>query len=145
MKRFHFRLQSVLKWRLLQLELEEEKLQELFRERQQLEDSRASLEAAKAEAERSVLGAHSVTACELAALDTHRRWLAAQQQRLAKQREECNARIEAQQERVRKAEHHLKLLEKLKERRLAEWSAAVDKEYQALAEEVYLAQWPRSR
>jgi len=144
MKRFHFRLQSVLKWRFLQLELAEEKLQELFNERQRLEDSRASLEAAKAEAERSVLGAQRVAAYELAALDTHRRWLATQQQRLAEQTEDCKARIAAQRERVRNAERDLKVLEKLKERRLTEWSAAVDKEYQALAEEVYLAQWQRS-
>lgn len=143
MKRFSFRLQNVLKWRLLQLELEEEKLQELFGELQRLLDLRGSLEAAKAEAERSVLGAQAVAAYELVALDSHRRWVAARQQRLARQAHECQIRIDAQRERVRKAEQDLKLLEKLRERRHGQWSAEVDKAYQALAEEVYLAQWQR--
>jgi len=143
MKRFSFRLQNVLKWRLLQLELEEAQLERLFGGLRSLEAQQAALEAGKTEAERSVLGAETVEAHELAALDAHRRWVAAQQALLARQVVEHNARIAAQKERVRKAEQNLKLLEKLKERRLSEWSAAVEKEYQALAEETFLAQWQR--
>lgn len=144
MKRFNFRLQNVLKWRLLQVETSEEKLQEFLRELRTLEAQQASLEAAKAEAERSVLEAKQVEAQDLAALDTHRRWVAAQQQRLARHARECDTRISAQREQVRKAERNLKLIEKLRARRLGEWSAAVDKEFQALAEEAFLARWPRS-
>lgn len=144
MKRFRFRLESVLKWRQLQLELEEEKLQERFTELRGLEQRAAALEAGKVEAERTVLGAKTVEAGELAALDAHRRWVAAQRERLARAVQDCQKRIEEQRGRVRKAEQNLKLLEKLKERRLVQWTAAVEKEYQALAEEVYLAQWQRS-
>jgi flagellar FliJ protein len=144
MKRFRFRLESVLKWRLLQLELEEEKLQEQFTELRGLEQRQETLAAGKAEAERAVLGAKTVEAGELAALDAHRRWVAAQRERLARAVLECQKRIEEQRGRVRKAEQNLKLLEKLRQRRLVEWTAAVEKEYQALAEEAYLGQWQRS-
>ena len=143
MKRFHFRLESVLRWRLLQLELEEEKLQERFAELRALEQRREKLEAGKVEAERTVLGARTVPAEELAALDAHRRWVASQREQLARAVLDCQKRIEEQRGRVRKAEQNVKLLEKLKERRLAQWSAAADKEYQALADDVYLAQWQR--
>ena len=144
MKRFSFRLQNVLKWRLLQLELAEEKLQELFSEARRLEARQISLAEGKAAAERSVLAARTVPAQELAALDAHRRWTAAQQERLARQLLDCQGRITAQREQVRKAEQNLKLLEKLRERRLAEWTAALEKEYQALGEEAFLAQWQRA-
>jgi len=144
MKRFSFRLQNVLKWRLLQLELAEEKLQELFGEARSLEARQVSLAEGKAAEEHSVLNAKTVPAQELAALDAHRRWTAAQQERLARQLLDCQGRIAAQREQVRKAEQNLKLLEKLRERRLAEWTFALEKEYEALGEEAFLAQWQRA-
>ncbi|MBM3745156.1 MAG: hypothetical protein FJW34_05110 [Acidobacteria bacterium] len=144
MKRFSFRLQNVLKWRLLQLELAEEKLQELFSEARNLEARQISLAESKAAAEGSVLTARTVAGQELAALEAYRRWTAAQQERLARQLLDCQGRIAAQREQVRKAEQNLKLLEKLRERRLAEWTFALEKEYEALGEEAFLAQWQRA-
>ena len=145
MKRFRFRLESVLRWRQLQLELEEEKLQQRFAELRALEQRQTALEAARAEAERTVLGAKAVAAEELAALDAHRRWVALQRERLAQAVADCQRRIQEQRAQVRKAEQNLKLLEKLKERRLGQWWAGLEKEFQALGEETYLAQWPRER
>jgi hypothetical protein len=143
MERFRFRLESVRKWRHLELELEEAKLQGLFTELRGLEAHQAALAAGKAEAERSVLTAKTVPAQQLAALDDHRQWVATQQALLAHRVAGCNARIVAQRERVRKAEQNLELLNRLKQRRLTEWSAEVDKEYQTLAEEAFLAGWRR--
>ncbi len=143
MRRFRFRLESVLKWRLLQLELEEEKLQELFAELRALEARQAALAEAQHEAERSVLSLAIIEAQQLAALEAHRQWVAAERSRLAEQQAQCAARITSQRECVRKAEQNLELLERLKQRRLTAWSAEVDKEYQALAEEVFLATWHR--
>lgn len=141
MKRFRFRLESVLKWRRLQLELEEEKLQERFTQLRALERRAATLEVGKVEAERSVLAARTVEAGELAALDAHRRWVTAQRDRLARAMRESQQHIAEQRERVRRAEQNLKLLERLKQRRFSDWTAAVEKEYQTLAEEAYLGQW----
>jgi flagellar FliJ protein len=143
MKRFRFRLESVLKWRQLQVGLEQERLQERFSELRALERRAAALEAGKLEAEQSVLAAKEVEAGALAALDAHRRWVAAERERLAQAAQDCQRRIDEQRAKLLTAERNLRLLEKLKQRRLAEWTAAVEKEYQTLAEEAYLGQWRR--
>jgi formylmethanofuran dehydrogenase subunit E len=62
---------------------------------------------------------------------------------VARQQSDCAARIASQREQVRKAEQKLRLLEKVKERRLAEWSRALDKEYEVLAAEGFLIRWQR--
>ena len=143
MKRFRFRLESVLKWRALQLKLEEAKLQDLFAELRALGARREALATGKADSERAVLALAVIEAQQLEALDAHRRWVTAERERLARQEADCAARIASQREQVRKAEQNLRLLEKVKERRLAEWSRALDKEYEVLAAEGFLARWQR--
>ena len=143
MRRFRFRLESVLGWRLIQLELEETQLQGLFGELRQLESRQAALEAAKAEAERSVLSLQVVEAQELGALEAHRLHLASEKARLREQQADCAVRIATQRDAVRKAEQNLRLLERIKQRRFAEWAREVDKEQESLAAEVFLAQWHR--
>lgn len=143
MRRFQFRLESVLKWRLTQLEIEETALERLFSELRRMDAGLAALAAAKASAERAVLSAGTVEAQQLAALETHRRHLARERVRLLGERAGLEQRIAAQRQRVLKAERDLRLLEKVKERRLTEWRAAADREQEALASELFLARWRR--
>lgn len=143
MKRFRFRLESIREWRLVQLELEETKLQRLFEELREIESQRAGLEAARAEAVRAVLSLAVLEAQQLAALEAHRLHITAEKERLRMQESDCIARIAAQRECVRKAERDLQLLEKLKQRRLAEWEREADKEQETLAAEAFLAKWRR--
>jgi hypothetical protein len=143
MKRFRFRLETIREWRLVQLDLEETKLQRLFEELRQIEFQRAGLEAAQAEAVRAVLSSAVLEAQQLAALEAHRLHITAEKERLRKQESDCAARIAAQRERVRKAERDLQLLENLKQRRLAEWGREADKEHETLAAEAFLAKWRR--
>jgi flagellar export protein FliJ len=143
MRRFRFRLETVLGWRRVNLELEETKLQRLFGELHQIDLAAERLDAEKAEAERAVLRSASVEADDLAALDRHRLHVAREKQRLRRQRADCQRRIAAQREQVLKAERDVRLLEKLKERRLAEWQVGADREQEALASELFLARWNR--
>jgi hypothetical protein len=143
MRRFKFRLETVLGWRRLHLELEETKLQRLFEELRQLDLAEDRLDAEKAEADRAVLYSASVEAQDLAALDRHRLHVAREKERLRKERADCRRRITAQQQQVVKAERDVRLLEKLRERRLAEWQTAADREQEALASELFLARWHR--
>lgn len=143
MKRFRFRLESVLKWRALQLELEEARLQDLFAELRKLGARREALAAGRAGSERAVLTLAVIEAQQLQALDAHRRWVTAERERLARQESACTARIASQRERVRKAEQNLRLFEKVKQRRLADWSRGLDKEYETLAAEGFLVRWQR--
>jgi hypothetical protein len=141
MQRFRFRLESVLAWRRLHLELEETKLQRLFGELRQVGLAGERLEEEKAQEERAVLYSPSVEARELAALESYRLHVAREKERLAKLRADCEGRIAAQRAQVLKAERDVRLLEKLREKRLAEWQAAGDREQEALASELFLARW----
>jgi len=66
-----------------------------------------------------------------------------EQGRLAAKRSECARMAAAQQASMLEARPRLRLLERLKERRLAEWTAACDREMEEVASESYLAQWGR--
>jgi flagellar export protein FliJ len=143
MQRFRFRLESVLAWRRLHLELEETKLQRLFEELRRVDLAGQRLDAEKAQEERAVLYAASVEARELAALESYRQHVRREKERLRKERADCQARVAAQRGLVLKAERDVRLLEKLREKRLGEWQAAADKEQEALASELFLAQWHR--
>ncbi|MGC9969597.1 MAG: hypothetical protein ABSE56_03300 [Bryobacteraceae bacterium] len=143
MRRFKFRLETVLGWRRLHLELEETKLQRLFEELRQVDLAEDRLDAEKADADRAVLYSASVEAQDLAALDRHRLHVARVKERLRKERADCRRRITAQQRQVVEAERDVRLLEKLRERRLAEWQTAADHEQETLASELFLAGWHR--
>jgi len=143
MRRFRFRLETVLGWRRLHLELEETKLQRLFEELRQVDLAEDRLDAEKADADRAVLYSASVEAQDLAALDRHRLHVARVKERLRKERADCRRRITAQQRQVVEAERDVRLLEKLRERRLAEWQTAADHEQETLASELFLAGWHR--
>ena len=142
MQRFQFRLASVLGWRTLELELEESKLDALFAERSRREAELASLGEQERDAER-VLSLDSVDGQALSALDAHRVGLHRAAARLRAARAECDQRIAVQRTRITEAERKVKLLERLKERRLAEWQIRTDRELEALASETFLAKWVR--
>jgi hypothetical protein len=143
MRSFQFRLETVLGWRRMHLELEETKLQRLFEELRQVDLAEDRLDTEKADADRAVLYSASVEAQDLAALDRHRLHVARVKERLRKERADCQRRITTQQQQVAKAERDVRLLEKLRERRLAEWQTAADREQETLASELFLASWHR--
>ena len=143
MRRFSFRLQSVLEWRVTQLELEESKLETLFAELRRIEAALRATEAGRAEAELAVLGSEQVNGQELQALGVHCLHLSRQRERLEQERASCERRITAQRVRVLEAERNLRLLEKLKERRFAEWRAESEREQENLVSEIFLSQWRR--
>jgi flagellar export protein FliJ len=144
MQRFRFRLASVLSWRALQLEVEETKFRALFAERARIEAEIIQLGENRREADR-MLTADSVEGQELAALDAHRHALARAVERLRASSADCERRIAQQRAKVVEAERHVRLLERLKERRLAEWQIESDRELETLASEAFLARWVRER
>jgi flagellar FliJ protein len=143
MRRFQFRLQSVLDWRIVQRDLEEAKLQGLFAEIHRIDAAIEALGREEAEAERAVAFSPSVEAQQLTALEEHKRYAAAETVRLRRQRLDCEKRIAVQREKLVKAERDLRLLERLKERRLAEWTFEFNREQEALASELFLGRWHR--
>jgi len=137
-KRFTFRLEQVFDWRRQQAEIEEMKLERLFCDLRKAEDDQQQAERDRAEAADSVLSGASVTAQDLAALDSYRQHLDRVKRRLELQHADCLKRIAEQQKHVLESQRRVKLLENLKGRRLREWEYALQREIDNLAAELHL-------
>jgi SMC interacting uncharacterized protein involved in chromosome segregation len=144
MRRFQFRLESVLGWRAVELELEEGRLEQLFNERRDRDRETTALEARRHEAAQ-LIKAKTLDGQQLAAFSQHRHYLEKEVARIAARRVDCEKRIAAQQRRVVEAERKVRLLERLKERRFAEWTLDFNRELEALASETFLSKWAREK
>jgi flagellar export protein FliJ len=140
---FRFRLEKVLQLRRRQLELEEAKYQQRIREAAELDAERSRMEAAGIGAETQVRAWSPVTGSDLAALANYRKYIAVQEQQIAVRQAEARKQAEEQQKAMLEARRRCQLLERLKERRLAEWQVAADKELEQLAAESHLARLSR--
>ncbi len=146
MKAFSFRLERVLEWRQAQLDVEQSALGRLAAEFARWEAVLASLGNARAKAE-GLVQSGPVTGTDLGALASYQEHIERQRKITLDRRRDCAARLEKQRARLLQARREHRLLEKLRQVRRAEWETAVDREFEALAAETYLAQWepPRRR
>jgi len=142
MKRFRFPLESVQNLRRRQLEAEEAKLGPLYQELESIEaaDKQVKQELAL---EQSRLASPEMVLrpFDLTVLDQFREFAQRRAVSLHWQKLNCQQRIETQMKAIRDAKQKYELLEKLRERELAEWNADLNKELDALAEEVFIAKW----
>jgi flagellar FliJ protein len=143
MQSFKFPLQKALDVRASQLTMEEAKLQQAMGAIAAIDRERDIVIQARASAEKMVRGADSVPGEDLAALGAFRLRTQAEEKRLAAKRAQAEKAIEERRAAMLEARRRLKLLERLKERRRAEWQAAAAKEIEELASEAYLARWER--
>ena len=142
MKPFSFRLDRVRQYRETQARLEEAKLERLYAERRASETRRERLNRQRADNETALLRAPAVDSMQLAALDRFGRYVDAQNELVARELAQVDQKVAAQRERVTDARRQHRLLEKLREKRLSAWQAEYDRELEAQAAELYLAQWP---
>ena len=146
MTSFAFRLEKVLRWRQAQLDLEQFALSRLAAECARWDALLSKLQKAQTEAEALTQTAAPVSGADLGALSTYREYLNQQRKAAFDRRQECAARMAEQRNRLLKARREHRLLEKLRQVRRAEWEITVNREFEALATETYLAQWtPRPR
>ena len=141
MKAFRFRLEKVLEWYTRQYELEERRLTEMLAA---LADAKAAIAALLAErlsVEREMLSRQSIPANEFAALGLYRLGVRKRELELNGARERCQAAVEAQRLKLRAAERRLRLVEKLRERRLTEYTYAETRELEELASDAFFAKW----
>jgi flagellar export protein FliJ len=143
MRAFEFPLRRVLEWRRTQFELEENKLRQLAATLEELRLAAVRLDLVKGRAEVAVRQSAVVEACDLWALAAYRQRLIAELKALALRRTACQREVDAQRQKVMEAQRQCRLLEKLEQRRRAEWSWAADREMENLAAESFLALWNR--
>ena len=140
---FRFPLQKVLDWRRTQLELEEVRFKQQVAALAELDGARARLEAAGMQAELQVRDWSEMRGGDLAALGSFRLDVKQRENQIAARRVECQKSLETQQGIMLEARRRSRLLERLKDRRCAEWQAARDRELEELASESFLAKWGR--
>lgn len=144
MTAFKFRLQRVLHLKESQLKTEEFKLEALLQQRARMQ---ADIEAAEQKVQNERLSIESAT------YSTSAQWLAFEQFKRRAEVERQNALralaehdqlIEKQRAVIVEARRGVLLLEKLREKRRADWQVAADKELEELAADFSAAQWLRS-
>lgn len=137
MKKFEFRLASVLRLRETELSIEKNKLQQLFAERAKLEKNLASINRERQESAAWLQQTSSPTSADLRALSAFLLGSKAREATLQQAIESCNADIAEQQQRALRAERNNKLLLKLKSKKRAEWQREFDHELEIVAQEAW--------
>ncbi|MBI4907225.1 MAG: hypothetical protein HY820_26610 [Acidobacteria bacterium] len=143
MKRFHFQLESALAFRQQRYEAEQARMETLHLERRQLIQISQEAQRRLVEAQNLVVHSKTIDPSDLIALDSFHRATEEKKYRISMQVRELDERILKQRLVLMDATRELRLLEKLKKRRKAEWSAALDRETENDASDFYLAKWGR--
>jgi hypothetical protein len=144
-KRFHFPLDRVRRWRAEQATLEELKLEQLRGQLTALQEEKRRIETERSQSEQEVLRQASMEASELQSLDVYRLHTWTKVRDIESRERQMAAPIEEQRQRVIDAQRNAELLERLKQKARVEWQTASDREQEGLAAELYLARWTRRR
>jgi flagellar export protein FliJ len=141
MQRFRFRLDRVLEWRRKEYRVEETRLAACVALVHATEQRIERLRAERASIERELLLRSAIPAADFLNLGRYRLRAAKEEIELAEERRRHLLATAEQRVRVQKAQQRVKLLEKMRERRLDEHTAAANHELESLAAEAYLAHW----
>jgi len=141
MQKFHFSLEKILGWRRTELQAAEAGLAPLVAERRGLEAARHEIAMGRARADRDLLQGASVDGSELEALARYRLRIENQKSAIERDLADCRERTARQSALIIEAHRRLRLLEKLKARRLAEWHVQWEREMETFASEAFLARW----
>jgi flagellar biosynthesis chaperone FliJ len=137
MKKFSFPLVRVLDWRRTQAGIEEMKLMRLHAELREIESRIACARAEQADSERDLIQTGSLTGDSLAALDAFKRSVASECARLETQAAGARKRITQQMEVVTASRRNALLLEKLGDKKFAEWRAVYFRETEQQADDAH--------
>jgi hypothetical protein len=143
MKAFQFPLEKALDWRRIQLELEEARYKQQVAAIADLDRQRSEIDASGIRAEIQVRQWCPIAAGDLTALGNFRLRVRSKESEIARRRFEAAKKLAEQQKLMLEARRRCRLLERLKERRLSEWTAERDHELEEIAAESYLARWSR--
>src|SRR5579883_1149006 len=143
MKSFRFSLQRVLEWREVQLRTEEERLSSLQQQLSGLLIRDKELQASLVRSEMELRTRPLIPAVEIAAITGFRKRVEDQRRQLRAACFKVERDIDAQRNKLLQARRDHRMLEKLREKRLAEWAYLHDRELEDVAADSFLAQWAR--
>jgi hypothetical protein len=145
MKRFHFPLDRVRRWRSEQAALEELKLEQLRAESGRITAARVEVEAEGVRSSQQVRSQPAIDPIELTSLESYGLHLRRRVYELTNLERQAEARVLEQRQRVIEARRQYELLDRLRQKAWREWLAAADKEQEDLASELFLARTVRKR
>jgi hypothetical protein len=145
MKRFEFPLETVRRWRLERVGIEELKLRQILAEKHKRAAMKAQIQSELTQTVQEVIGQSSMQPLELESLDSFRLYIRGRVRDLENQERQCDAKIVEQRNQVLEARRQFELLERLRQKAMTEWRAAGNKEQEELAAELFLAKSIRDR
>jgi flagellar export protein FliJ len=143
MQRFRFRLDRVLEWRRKEYRVEETHLAASVAQVRVTEGKIERLRTERASIERELLLRAAIPAADFLNLGRYRLRADKEEIGLAEERRQRLLAAAERRARVQQAQQRVKLLEKMRERRLEEHTAAANLELESMAAEAYLARWSR--
>ena len=141
MKPFRFSLQRVLEFRASKVDLEETKLGALRNELAGLDREIERVEQSRQKSVRALATVQESRGEDLRALTRFCARLEREHMALAQKRLSCCQQFARQQQTYLQARTEHRLIEKLRERQLAEWTREAGRELDRVAGELYLARW----
>jgi|HubBroStandDraft_1064217.scaffolds.fasta_scaffold204283_2 flagellar export protein FliJ len=145
MQRFQFRLDRVLDWRRKQCGIEESRLAACLALVHETDRKIEGLRAERAAIDREVLTRPAIPAVDFLNLGRYRIRAGKEELELGEERRQRLQSTAEQRTRVQQAQQRVKLLEKMRDRRLAEYSAAASKELEEASAEAFLVRWSQAR
>jgi flagellar export protein FliJ len=141
--KFHFSLEKVLRWRSVELTAEEAKLKALLQQQLHLQAQLAEVSAERSKLISSLGVMPDLRGDDLRTLTACGLRLRRTAEDLAQQLVKVSRDLAKQRKRYSEAKRRVRLLEELKERRLAEWKYEEAALLEELASESFLANWSR--
>lgn len=145
MKVFRFPLDRVLHWRTLQCELEEAAGARLAGKRAQLANQLEEVTGLRKSAAAFITRQSTVESADFQTLASFNGWAEQQKANIRVQAEKLRLEAAAQLLRTAEARRKKKLLEILREARLAKWTALSDKEDEQAAADAWLSRYAAER
>ncbi len=143
MSTFRFPLQRVLAWRETQLAIEEADLERLRFELKTVENALEDLATRDAREIEIIQLARSLQGGEIAGIANARKWVIHERKRLQSRIADCLRGIELKTAALMEARRKVRLMERLKERRLASWTQEENRTLEELAGDSAIASWRR--
>lgn len=145
MAKFQFSLEKILRWRSVELTAEEAKLKALLQQQLHLQAQLAEVSAERSKLISSLGVMSDLRGDDLRTLTACGLRLRRTAENLAQQLLKVGRELAKQRKRYGEAKRRVRLLEELKERRLAEWKYEEAALLEELASESFLANWNRER
>jgi flagellar export protein FliJ len=143
MSGFRFRLDRVLSLRQTQLATEETELARLLWELNRLEAALQDLHSRESAEAEALQVSRLLRGTDLAGIAGARKWVVDERKRLENSLADCRRRTELKKASLIEAQRKVRLLQRLKERRLAAWTHEQNRAIEELAAESAVGSWRR--